>query len=123
MDKLDPLSEYLGRLEFWHKESSNDQQTFIRLGNIRLGVAGTALAMAWLAFARDAFSGWLLLLPLAVFIGLLVYHERVARRQELAKRAVVYYERGVSRLDDKWTGTGNTGERFEDAAQIGRAHV
>ena len=48
----------------------------------------------------------------------MIYHERVARRQQFARRAIDYYNRGVSRLDDKWTGTGNPGERFEDSVHI-----
>ena len=117
VEKLDPLSEYLSRLEFWHTEAAHDQQTFIRLGNIRLGVALIACVLAWLAI-RGTSSGWLLLLPLAVFIGLVIYHERVARRQQFARRAIDYYNRGVARLDDKWIGTGNPGERFEDSVHI-----
>ena len=117
MDKLDPLSEYLSRLEFWHKEASRDQQTFILLGNIRLAVVAVAALLGWLAL-RGTVSGWTLLIPLFTFVGLIIYHERVARRQQFAQRGIAYYDRGVARLDDKWAGTGNSGGRFEDAVHV-----
>ena len=118
MDRHDPLSEYLARLEFWRDSYSADQKIFIQLGNIRLGLVLLTVLLGWLAFFKDVFSGWFLLAPLAVFIGLLVYHERVARRQQLAQRGTAYYDRGVTRLDDRWAGTGNPGDRFANPEHI-----
>ena len=117
LETLDPLSEYLRRAERWRAAYNLAQQAFIRIGNIRLLVAIAAAALAWFAY-DGAVSGWLLLIPLAVFIGLVVHHEQVARRQQFAERAIGYYERGLARLDDKWAGTGNTGERFIDGAHV-----
>lgn len=118
MEILDPLSEYLNRVACWRAELVRDQRASVQLGNVRLAVVVAAGVLAWLAFARSSVTGWILLAPLAIFIGLLVYHERVARRQQLAQRAIGYYERGLARLDDKWAGTGNPGGRFEDIAHI-----
>ena len=115
---MNPTSEYIGRLDRWRSEFSRDQRLSIRLGNWRLIVAIAFALLAYLAFARATFSGWILLAPAAVFIALLVFHDRIARRQQLATRAIVYYERGLTRLDDKWTGAGNPGVDFEDAAHI-----
>lgn len=70
-------------------------------------VAGAALT--W-------FNFWLLPLPVAVFIGLIVYHERVVRSLACEKRAIAFYERGLARLDDRWAGSGETGDRFRDPA-------
>lgn len=118
MDRHEPLSEYLARLEFWRESHSADQKIFIQLGNFRLGLVLLTVLLGWLAFFKDAFSGWLLLAPLAVFIALIVYHERVARRQQLAERGIAYYDRGVTRLDDRWAGTGNPGDRFANPEHI-----
>lgn len=115
---MDPLAEYRARLEQWRNEFARDQQTFVRIGNGRLALAVLALVMGVLAFGRGVISGWWLLTPLAVFIGLVVYHEKVARRQQLSARAITYYESGLARLDGKWTGTGNAGERFQDSEHI-----
>ncbi len=70
-------------------------------------VAGAVLT--WLNF-------WLLPLPALVFIGLIVYHERVSRSLACETRAIAFYERGIARLDDRWAGSGETGDRFRDPA-------
>jgi hypothetical protein len=94
------------------------QRAFIRMGNARLAVVLTAALMAWAAFAWSWFSGWWLLLPLAVFVALVIVHERVAQGQEFARRAIAYYERGLGRVDGRWMGTGSAGEQFEDASHV-----
>lgn len=118
MSHLDPLDEYLTRLERWREEHSRHEKLFIRIGNWRLGIVLATAAGAWLAFYAHEINPWLLLAPGFAFIGLLVYHEQVARRQQLAARAISYYESGLARLDDRWPGRGNAGERFEDRDHI-----
>lgn len=61
-------------------------------------------------------AGWWLIAPAAGFLALLIYHDRVLRARELASRAVRYYERGLARIEDRWAGSGETGERFRDPA-------
>jgi hypothetical protein len=118
VEQIDPLNYYLTRLEFWRRESSRDERQFKRIGNWRLATVIVAAALGWFAFARNVFSGWLLLAPLGFFVTLIIYHERVARRQQLAARAIAYNERGLARLDDRWMGTGNPGSRFQNDAHI-----
>src|SRR5439155_15448644 len=55
-----------------------------------------------------------LLPPRPVFSALLVRHERVTRALLRAGRAVAFYERGLARLEDRWAGTGQPGQRFLD---------
>ena len=57
---------------------------------------------------------WLLPIPVAAFVALLVIHERIARKQALAARAEDFYRRGLDRLDGRWSGAGETGQRFVD---------
>lgn len=52
------------------------------------------------------------LLPLIVFLVLAVVHERVLRRLRTLRAAVLFYERGLARLEDRWSGTGESGQRF-----------
>jgi hypothetical protein len=52
-------------------------------------------------------------LRLAVF-ALVVAHDRIIRGRERADRAVGFYERGIERLEARWAGRGETGERFRD---------
>jgi len=61
-----------------------------------------------------ALGGWWLVLPAAGFAWLMRGHDRVIRAREAAVRAMVFYERGLARLDDRWAGSGEAGERFRD---------
>ena len=54
-------------------------------------------------------SGWL-------FIVLAVLHEKVLASIGLRGRAIRFYEVGLARVQDRWAGTGETGERFLDPA-------
>jgi MutS domain V len=58
----------------------------------------------------------LLLIPLAIFVALIVAHDRVIRRMAKIARVTDFYSRGLARLEDAWAGMGETGERFFDAA-------
>jgi hypothetical protein len=84
------------------------------MGQIRLAIFAIAALIGWLAFHDDLLSGWWLLAPLALFLVALGYHQRIMRRLECARRAVVFYERAIGRLDGKWAGHGETGARFSN---------
>jgi hypothetical protein len=58
----------------------------------------------------------LLLIPLAIFVVLVVVHDRVLRRLGRYERVTEFYARGLARLENQWAGTGETGDRFFDAA-------
>src|SRR5439155_19171723 len=73
-------------------------------------------AIAWLSVARELLSPWWLCLPLLAFLTLVIFHSRVIRSRERMDRAAAFYERGLARLHDRWTGTGETGDRFVDAS-------
>src|SRR5439155_4694671 len=66
------------------------------------------------AFARQALPGWLIAAPAAAFSALLIYHARLLRARDRAKRAARYYERAIARIEDRWLGTGESGARFRD---------
>src|SRR5262249_46485654 len=46
---------------------------------------------------------------------LLNLHARVARVRERAERGAEFYEKGIARLEERWAGTGEPGERFLDS--------
>lgn len=115
---MNPGAEYEKRLERWQGIVARDDRLFHVLGNCRLGVAVIAAVLAWIAFGNGILSGWWLLLPAAGFVGLVVVHERIFRRQEFGRRAVRYYERGLARVEGEWAGTGSPGDAFRDAAHV-----
>jgi hypothetical protein len=113
-----PQSEYQRRLERWRGELNSSARRGIQVGNVRLATALAAVVLALVAFAWHVISGWWLLVPLAVFIALVIHHEHVVRRQQFAQRGIGHYERGLRRLDDRWAGTGSTGEQFDDPSHV-----
>src|ERR1035438_5649784 len=122
----DPRSAYTERLEARRQAVARQDQRHRTIGNLRLLVFLSAAVLAWLAWGRDALSAFCLALPAAVFVCLIVAHERVLRARRAAGRAVAHYARALARLDGQWSGHGETGERFLDrmhpyAADLERA--
>jgi hypothetical protein len=74
-------------------------------------VAGAVLAVLWW---RGTVPAWWLTLPAISFVVLMHRHDRVIRTLATAQRAIVFYERGLSRIEDRWAGTGEPGDRFRD---------
>src|SRR5215813_9041475 len=60
------------------------------------------LALAWFAAGPHVISGWWLFLPIAVFVALVAYHEKVRARGRRARRAAGFYEKGLARVEDRW---------------------
>ncbi len=92
---------------------------FARLGFARLAVFVGIIALAAVAVANRGGAA----VPLngalvAGFVGLIGWHERVARRRERAERSVAYYRRGLARLEDRWLEGGDPGDRFRDDAHL-----
>jgi hypothetical protein len=110
-----PSSEYAQRLDARRAWAAREQRVHIHIGNARLAVFVAAAWIGWEAFGKGSLSAWWLAAPAAAFLGLVVFHERVLRSRQLAERAVRYYERGIARLEDRWPGTGEPGERFRDS--------
>jgi len=57
---------------------------------------------------------WMLGAAALVFAFLIRSHDRVIRERVAAERSVEFYTRGLSRIDDRWSGSGETGDRFRD---------
>ena len=57
---------------------------------------------------------FLLLIPVVLFIALFILHERVLRRLKNDSRLQAYYSQGIARIENRWAGAGETGERFLD---------
>jgi hypothetical protein len=112
----DPRLEYVERLAARKEWAARRQRQHIQIGNARLALFIIAAWIAWAAFARGSVSGWWLAGPAILFVAMVVVHERILRDRELATRAVRYYERGLARIEDRWAGSGEAGERFRDPA-------
>ena len=69
------------------------------------------LFLLWIVFSKQISIYWILV-PIILFISFEVLHERVNRAIERSARATGFYERGIARLNDRWAGTGESGEGF-----------
>ena len=88
------------------------------LGNAKLGVIGAGLLLAWLSLAKEWFSAFWLVIPLCVYTALAVLHEGVLRSQARAETAAEFYRKGIGRIEDRWAGNGQTGDRFLEPAHV-----
>jgi MutS domain V len=84
-----------------------------RIGYVRLLIALAAVVLIWFA-VRGLAPAWPIVLPLAVFIGLVWLQSRIERDAECMRRSILFHERGIGRLEHRWQGGGETGERFSD---------
>jgi hypothetical protein len=108
-----PADVYRSRLSerraSYERLSRLDRQfSYARLAVFGLGVL--VLVLAWQQFLTT----WLIVVPIAAFVLLLRGHEPVIRQRDEAAKAIAFYERGLARIDDRWPGTGEPGERFRD---------
>jgi hypothetical protein len=115
---VSPNQEYQQRLQERESRAARHERIHIRLGNIRLLLFLTAVVMAWEAFRVHALSAWWLAMPLAGFVTVAAFHARVLRERDVALRAAAFYRQGLARLEDRWAGTGQTGERFADPHHV-----
>lgn len=104
---------YSERLSALEREQAAERQREKRLGYAKLVVAAITLVSAVMLLYFSRFL-WFLLLPAAAFVWLAVLHETHLQRIRSRQRAIGFYERGIARLENRWPGTGETGERFLD---------
>lgn len=115
---MEPIEEYRARLKERQSQVDASNKRHIQLGNIRLLIGIAAAIVAYRIFVSGALTLPWLALPVAAFLPLAIFHERLLRQRALARRAVQFYERGMARLEDRWQGQGETGARFQDAQHV-----
>jgi hypothetical protein len=113
-----PSEEYVQRLSSRRLRIAHYENIHIWLGNVRLILAAMFVVAAWASFGRHYFSAWWLALFVVAFAGVASRHSRILRERELAERAAAFYERGLARIEDRWAGSGETGEHYDDPHQV-----
>lgn len=110
----DPHATYAARRGERARLRAERERGLEVIANARLAVFVGGLVLAYFVFGAAHWSPlWLVGVGLA-FIALVVWSERIKRSAKRAERAVAYYERGLARLEDRWHGIGESGERFLD---------
>jgi hypothetical protein len=115
---LSPSEEYKQRQQAREGRVAHFNKVHLRFGNVRLLLTIATLIAAWWCFDRDAFSAWWLLLPVLLFVVLAIVHARVLRSRTDAERAVDVYRKGLARIEDRWIGTGQRGERIDVSSSL-----
>ena len=111
---LDPAALYHNRLAERQAEARALDAQADRIGTGRLVTFLSGVALGWITIGPEWLSpGWLVA-PAAVFVGLVVAHDRVLLSRDRVRRAVSWYERGLARIDDSWPGQGPGGDHFAD---------
>jgi hypothetical protein len=112
-----PSQEYLARLAA--RRATRDALTSAdaRFSHTRLATFAFAVLLAILLW-RSRLGLWWLMVPAVVFAWLVHRHDRVIRARDAAIRAIGFFERGLARIEDRWTGTGETGDRFRDDRHV-----
>ena len=105
--------EYSRRLRAREAALARFDRLHAGIGSGRLAIGAAFLSMAWLCFGRFALATMWLLVPVAAFAGLVVYHQRVRSRRAQAQRAVGVYRAGLARMADQWRGSGPSGGQFD----------
>jgi MutS domain V len=115
---MNPSGEYTSRLA--EREATLRRLATIqeRVGTVRLLLAAMALVLAALSWGGHWLSPLWLLVPVAAFFCAVGYHAVLRPRLERARRAAELYRQGLARVQERWAGAGNRGERFADAHHV-----
>jgi hypothetical protein len=115
---LNPGDLYRERLKAREQRIAELMKSLDRLGSLRVALFVVAMTATWWVLNQTTLSGWWLLIPLAAFFAAVVQFGQVKTRMTLAQRAAAFYRAGLARLEDRWEGTGQTGERFDDPHHV-----
>jgi hypothetical protein len=114
---LDPREEYARRLGIHVARVAEKERQHIRLGNAKVAAVAAVIILLLLVFGKHLSAYWLIL-PAAIYAVLAILHEQVIRAREHAKTAAAFYRTGFARMEDRWSGTGATGDRFRDPKHV-----
>ena len=105
-------AEYSHRLSAREGNVARLTKLHEQIGGARLVVGVVTLAALGAVLFARAFAPVWLLIPSGAFVALVLYHSNVRRARVSAERAVSYYRHGIARIEDRWMGSGQSGERF-----------
>lgn len=111
----DPHQIYSQRLDERRLDLAARDQDHRVFGYLQLASVVSALAAVGLALFHKASIFWVFA-PTAAFATLFIIHERLLRVSDGRRRSIRYFQRALDRLEGKWAGQGEAGDRFLDPA-------
>jgi hypothetical protein len=112
-----PIDVYAHRLQELQESRADERHREKRLGFSKVSLAGLTVIFAFWLIRHTAMIE-LLGVPIALYALLAVLHERLLRSIRILTRSIEFYERGIARLEDRWAGCGETGDRFFDSQHL-----
>src|SRR5580698_1972290 len=114
----EPKAEYEKRLKKYVEKISEKDRVHLRVGYAKLLIIAAGSALLWIVLAKHFVAAYWLIAPAAAYLLLTILHGRVLRAKERANTAAEFYRKGITRIEDRWAGTGQTGERFRDRNHV-----
>jgi hypothetical protein len=109
---------YSERMRERQTRAAHLQRKHLWLGNARIAIFVAILVQCWITGKTGSPSVYWLLAPIVLFVGLVILHRRVVQVLNMTKRAISVYSRGLARMEDRWAGSGETGEEFKDPLHL-----
>lgn len=114
-ERRDPIDIYTEGLEAAGVEEALWSGRSRLASNARLLCFLAILVIGWLVFGTRSLAAAWIALPGLGFLVLVVAHDRILQREERASRMRRFYEEGIARLENRWVGAGDAGDRYRDA--------
>jgi hypothetical protein len=108
-----PAEVYSGELEELHRAQATEEKRERLLGYFKVALLLSTILFGAL-FIRSRVALEFLLVPFAVFLFAAILHGKLLLSIGLRARAIRFYEGGLARVEDRWAGTGEMGDRFFD---------
>lgn len=115
---MDPKPEYSSRLAARQAVAAREEKASRRISSLRLLAAIAGVAVAFFVFGQTVLSPWWLVAPAVVFATLVVIHSRIEERRTRARRAAQFYQSGLDRVQGRWIGHGERGDRFANSGHV-----
>ncbi len=93
-------------------------RNFNVVATLRAGAFVLAALLAWFGATRNTPPLEWALVPFLFFLLLMFRHEIIVQQRDRVRRTAAYVKRGLARLEDKWAGKGDSGERFRDEGHV-----
>lgn len=104
-------AEYGRKLAYFQEQRAAYERRLAWLGNLRFAAFAIGFILFWPVLARLIHPVWLVP-PVLCLIGLSIAFAGASRKKIYASRAASYYERGLARIEDRWAGTGISGDVY-----------
>ena len=114
----DPRGEYSKRLENDLQIVAAKNRLHVQVGNFKLAIVAAGLVLAWFSLHKEVFPSYWLGIPILLYFAMAVSHGRILRQRSRAESAAAFYRRGIARIEDRWAGTGQTGDRFRSDQHV-----